>query len=736
MTANVTEQLSGDDATAEIARVRESTRASARAMLGITGRSDSPPLRTALAEAGVGYYPLGALGLLSMVDEFQQQAITVLGPEIAAALGISKSALAGALLVKTIAITLAVLPIAAWVQRRARRALLSVVTAFLWSILTITTGFVVSIWGLVLVMVADGATTGSVRAVHQPLLVDSYPPSVRVRVLSIYRAADSFGNILGPLVVGLCTVALGFTWRGVFLASGLVCLLAACVSVRLRDPGFGRWDDERVRAEVRARAGVSGDLDEGDVELGFFEIARRLLLIPTIRRVLGAWVALGVLLVPYTTYLAFFLQEEWSMGAGARSLFSAGLAVFSLVTLLIAGPRFERVFRRDPGRVLSVAGVLLAAAVVLIAVGVMMPTFGMMVAFLGLASALLVVPFPTMSMTMFAIIPSRMRPHLSAMAGIAAAAIGGGGGLLLLGGIERRFGTAGAILSLALPGAVGGLILRSASRTVAIDLDRMIDETVEEEEVRTLVGSGARLPMLSCRHVDFSYAGTQVLFGVDFTVEEGEIVALLGTNGAGKSTLLRVISGLGLPHRGSVRFRGVDITYVDAERRVRLGINQVPGGRAVFGPMTVLENLRVVGYSHGRDRQSIERGIEATFGAFPRLHERQGQLASTLSGGEQQMLALSSALMLRPRLLLIDELSLGLAPAVVGELLAMVRTINEAGTAIVLIEQSVNVALSVVEHAYFMEKGEIRFDGRSSDLIDRPDLLRSVFLEGVGRNLT
>jgi ABC-type branched-subunit amino acid transport system ATPase component len=241
--------------------------------------------------------------------------------------------------------------------------------------------------------------------------------------------------------------------------------------------------------------------------------------------------------------------------------------------------------------------------------------------------------------------------------------------------------------------------------------------------------------MLHCRNIDFSYGQLQVLFDVSFTVDDGEMVALLGTNGAGKSTLLRVISGLGLPTRGSVRYRGADVTYIDAERRLGLGITQIPGGRAIFRSLSVEENLKLFGYTHGRDKRSIDDGIAATFDAFPRLLERREVPAGTLSGGEQQMLGLGKAFMLRPRLLLIDELSLGLAPKIVGELLDMVRRINAQGSAVVLVEQSVNVALSLVDHAYFMEKGEIRFDGRSDELLARGDLLRSVFLEGAAKGL-
>jgi ABC-type branched-subunit amino acid transport system ATPase component len=263
------------------------------------------------------------------------------------------------------------------------------------------------------------------------------------------------------------------------------------------------------------------------------------------------------------------------------------------------------------------------------------------------------------------------------------------------------------------------------------DIDRMIDSVMEEEQLRRIAASGGHLPMLTCKRLDFSYGQLQVLFDVNFTVDDGEMVALLGTNGAGKSTLLKVISGIGLPQKGTVRFRGQDITYLDAERRTRLGITQIPGGRAVFGPVSVVDNLRAYGYILGKSRRDLDSLVDECFEAFPRLAERRNSLASMLSGGEQQMLGLSKALIMKPRLLVIDELSLGLAPVIVAQLLEMVRRINATGTAVVLVEQSVNIALSVVEHAYFMEKGEMRFDGAAADLLARDDLLRAVFLEGV-----
>jgi ABC-type branched-subunit amino acid transport system ATPase component len=359
-----------------------------------------------------------------------------------------------------------------------------------------------------------------------------------------------------------------------------------------------------------------------------------------------------------------------------------------------------------------------------------------MVAMFSASSALVTILSPALNAALLSVIPSQMRPHAGALSGIFLGGVGGVIGALFLSGIDRRFGVGGTMVSLVIPGVAGALLLASTGKLVGKDLDRMIDDVIEDEEIRRIHSSGGHLPMLACRNVDFSYGQLQVLFDVDFTVDDGEMVALLGVNGAGKSTLLKVISGIGLPSRGSVRYRGADITYLDAERRLRLGITQIPGGKAVFGPMTIVDNMRVYGVSHGRNRAAIERGIEESFAAFPRLAERRNQLASTLSGGEQQMLALSKAFIVQPRLLLIDELSLGLAPKVVGELLEMVKRINATGTSVVLVEQSVNIALSTVDHAYFMEKGEMRFDGRAADLLGRDDLLRSVFLEGASKGFT
>ena len=225
-----------------------------------------------------------------------------------------------------------------------------------------------------------------------------------------------------------------------------------------------------------------------------------------------------------------------------------------------------------------------------------------------------------------------------------------------------------------------------------------------------------------------SYGAVEVLRGIDFTVRRGEVVALLGTNGAGKSTILRCISGLMPPDAGEIRFEGENIAGLATEETVRKGITQVPGGRGLLPNLTVEENLRMGAYPIRRNRSAVKAAYNKVYEVFPRLAERRRQLAGLLSGGEGQMLAIGRALMLQPKLMMIDELSLGLAPLIVQQLVQIVRDINATGVSIILVEQSANLALSITDHAYFIEKGQLRFDGSSKELLERDDLLRSVFL--------
>ena len=236
--------------------------------------------------------------------------------------------------------------------------------------------------------------------------------------------------------------------------------------------------------------------------------------------------------------------------------------------------------------------------------------------------------------------------------------------------------------------------------------------------------------MLSVRDASFAFGHLQVLFGVSLEVPAGGQVCLLGTNGAGKSTLLNVISGLYKPTSGSIWFEGRDITGTRPEERVGLGITQVAGGRAIFPTTSVYENLKVGTYPFRRNRKLATERIDEVLDLFPRLRERAGQKAGTLSGGEQQMVAVARALIARPKLLLADELSLGLAPVLVLEVMRMVEEIVRHGTTLLLVEQSLSTAFAITQEAHFMERGEIRFSGSTEELGQRDDLIRAVFLGG------
>jgi ABC-type branched-subunit amino acid transport system ATPase component len=233
--------------------------------------------------------------------------------------------------------------------------------------------------------------------------------------------------------------------------------------------------------------------------------------------------------------------------------------------------------------------------------------------------------------------------------------------------------------------------------------------------------------MLNVEDIDFSYGHLQVLFGISMEVHQGEALALVGTNGAGKSTLLRVIAGLETPTGGTVTFDGRDITGARAEHLAGAGLVMIPGGRAIFTDMTVAENLEMQSLCIRKQGAVVRERRERVLTTFPRLAERLAQPAGTLSGGEQQQLALAKALLLDPQVLCIDELSLGLAPVVIAELLEIVRQLNQAGITLIVVEQSLNIAAQLCSRAVFLEKGEVRFAGRTADLIEQDDIARAVF---------
>jgi len=230
--------------------------------------------------------------------------------------------------------------------------------------------------------------------------------------------------------------------------------------------------------------------------------------------------------------------------------------------------------------------------------------------------------------------------------------------------------------------------------------------------------------LLEVENLHVYYGAIHALQGVSFNVEEGEIVTLIGANGAGKSTTLKTISGILRPREGSVRFRDQEITRVAAHDIVRRGISQVPEGRKIFAPLTVEENLDMGAFTRTSPSE-IQKSRERVFASFPRLKERLSQFGGTLSGGEQQMLAMGRGLMSRPTLLLLDEPSMGLAPILVEEIFAIIQEINSQGTSILLVEQNANMALSVANRGYVLETGTIALQGSAKELRDNPQVKKA-----------
>lgn len=234
------------------------------------------------------------------------------------------------------------------------------------------------------------------------------------------------------------------------------------------------------------------------------------------------------------------------------------------------------------------------------------------------------------------------------------------------------------------------------------------------------------MAMLEVKDLEVYYGVIQAIKGVSFHVDKGEVIALIGANGAGKTTILHTITGLLIPKKGSVMFGGKDITKVPAHKIVSMGMAHVPEGRRVFAELSVYENLRMGAYTR-KDKGEIEASLQQIYERFPRLKERKNQMAGTLSGGEQQMLAMGRALMSKPQIILMDEPSMGLSPILVNEIFDIIQSVSESGTTVLLVEQNAKKALSIADRAYVLETGNIVMEGKAQDLLE-DDSIKKAYL--------
>jgi ABC-type branched-subunit amino acid transport system ATPase component/MFS family permease len=669
---------------------------------------------------GAPLLPLAVLFGLNAVDELDRTAFGVLTPEIRDAFDLSNEGIFSVIAVIGIFALLGGVLIGYFADRLSR-VKMAVAGAAVWCVFTLATGLATTVAVLVIVRIMTSIGRAVNDPTHRSLLADYYEPDVRTRVYGAWSGANSAGQFLGPLLGGLLGRAFG--WRAPFLVFWmLTAVLVVIAVIKLRDPIRGAHERRAMGASDEAVA-----TEEEAPSLG--EAWRILYQVKTLRRIWYSLPFFAISVVGLVPIFAIVYDEVFRLDEFERGLVAAFAEPFQIVGLIVGIPVLTRIALRSPGLILkftAAAGSVVAGCIALFA-------FAPNLAVAVLANMLIAVPFALLVPSILSVLSLAIPPRARSL-GFSVGALYSLPGLVLLpvvGALADDVGPRSAVLVLIPIFLIGALLLASSSSFVDSDVAKVRASTAAQSEVKAARARG-EVKLLLVKDLDVAYGGTQVLFNVNFDVDEGEIVALLGTNGAGKTTLLKTISGLVEADAGAVVFDGRDMTYAQPHEIAARGVVQVPGGKGAFPSLSVAENLRLAGWLYQRDAEYVRAAIDEVLGFFPVLRDRWDQAAGNLSGGEQQMLTLGQAFIAKPRLLMIDELSLGLAPIIVEQLLGIVRAIRDRGTTIILVEQSVNVALTLAETAFFMEKGEIRFRGPTKELLDRPDVLRSVFLEGAG----
>ena len=668
---------------------------------------------------GAPAYPLGVLFGLNLVDELDQAAFSVLLPNIRDSFGLSLSGVL-TLVGFVTPVSLMLGMFVAYFADRGNRVRIAALGASVWAIFSVATGLAVNVIHLGLARIGAALGKSVNQPTHNSLLADYYPVTVRPSIYAFHGAANPVGQILGPVSAG--AIALYFSWRVPFMLAAIPTALLVFATIGMREPKRG----------VQDRLALGATQEEAEVEETpptLAEAWRTLFAVKSLRRVYTALPFIGASSVAMASLMSLFWADVYHLDEFQRGLIESVSQPFALVGLILGAPLAQKLMNRDPAlllRFLGLSSILTAGCIALVALS---PNVWFAVAGRFLQGGIMAVLLPGVYAIFSVVIPARVRSlgFVSAMVFIAPGVLM----LVFIGAIGDTFGLRIGLLVL-IPLYIGGfLVLASAAKFLAADIQMVRVQSMAEQEVRKALEEGEP-KLLLARGVDLAYDQVQVLFGVDMELRPGEIVALLGTNGAGKSTLLRAISGQADPSGGAIYFEGTDITHMDPVGTFNLGIVQMPGGRSVFPTLTVEEHFHLAAWSMQDDPEHVERATAEMLEVFPRLGERWNQAAGNLSGGEQQMLGLSMSLIARPKLLMIDELSLGLAPTIVEQLLDVLRRIHAQGTTIVLVEQSINVALTVADRAYFMEKGQVRFEGPTAELLERGDILRAVFLEGAG----
>ena len=683
-------------------------------------REERTAFRTGLQRAGSRSFII--LAIIVFLDNLQGSGLSTLAPNIQSSLHVSSGTIVFVAGVSSGFLVLGIVPLG-WLADHFRRPPIIGIATAVFGVMVFFTGLASNIFTFFLARFGAGVSQASTSSVHTSLLADAYPISLRGRIFSAMGMATGLAGALSPLLVGAIASAFGVNgWRWAFFLLSLPIVLVALFAFFVPEPPRGQYEKLDVLGEV-----VDTNPVPPSLEATFVRIWR----IRTMKTCLVAFSALGFSLFTAPVLGNLFLQQHYHLDVFKRGLVGTAAGIGLIAVLPFAGRYFDRRYHEDPAKALSLIGKALLPVAVLVPLQYFMPNAVLWAAFSIIVSILHMSAFTMIGPVISSVAPYRLRGMTGAVSGLYLFFVGAMGGAILSAGLDSAFGPRAAVLIITIPATVVGatMIIRS-SHFIRNDLSLIVLELQEErEEIRRQTADPESIPVLQLNHIDFSYGNVQVLFDVGFEVQRGEVLALLGTNGSGKSTALRVAAGL-TPDRGVVRLNGRDITYTTAEQRSRLGIHLLPGGRGVFGDMTVADNLTIGGFSYRTDKEDLRRRTDRVLRLFPALEELRLRRAGSLSGGEQQMLALAIALLHDPEILIIDELSLGLAPIIVQELIAVVERLKADGVTMIIVEQSLNVAAAIADRAVFLEKGQVRFEGAIADLIERDDLARAVFLGG------
>ena len=687
-------------------------------------KSEGISLKKGLAMGG-GAATFVVLAILNSLDELQHAAIAVLAPDIRDTFGVSDGTITFIASSSGAFVVLGAIPMG-WAADRMRRIPIIGWASIVFAAMVTLSGMAVNAFSFFWARFGVGIAKANTIPVHSSTIADTYPIGIRGRIGALDKGMGRLIAVISPILVGgIAAIANGpgevDGWRWAYYLLGIPVAMAAIAAFFLKEPQRGRWEKEDVLGESFT--------EDDPLPVSLDAAFSRLMRIRTVKSVVVGFSALGFGLFTAPVLENLWLEDEFGLESFERGAWATAAGIFTVLSLVYVGPKFDRLWRENPTRTLHMIGALIGFSAVFKPIQWAMPTVPLFIAFSIPTLVMLSTAFAMVGPVMQAIVPYRLRGSGTALITLYIFFIGGTGGGLISFMFADAWGPRVTTLVLTIPSAViGGWIMYRSARHVRKDLSLNVQELFDEQDEQRRTAGDGEVPALQLNNIDFSYGPVQVLFDVAFEVRKGETLALLGTNGAGKSTILRVISGLGIPQRGVVRLGGRTVTYTSPQLRSRLGIQQLPGGNGVFPDMTVRQNLVMGAYIHRSDGDDVERRISSVLELFPDLERRQDQRAGSMSGGQQQMLALARVLLHEPEVLLIDELSLGLAPTVVHDLLELVERLQERGQTIILVEQSLNVALSIADRAIFLEKGQVRFEGSAQELLERDDMARAVFL--------